>query len=259
MGGHLNVGVLGMPDNIGTFSLLERFDREPEVSLDFVVYWQPSFRAQWSRFMRKLRLAGPRATMLRVADSLRRRRARASAEGPAGARRKPLREYFVGSHNGPDCEELLRREQVDLVLLETDCIIRSSVLKVPRLGVLNAHPGWIPRFRGLGALLFQLEQGFKPAVTLHFADEGVDTGPVILRREFEFDATRGLDGLEQATRLAQGDVFVEAVQLFQRGAVPRVDTFLEPSNMTRGMPLKRVRALDRALRRGELRPDRSLR
>jgi methionyl-tRNA formyltransferase len=167
-----------------------------------------------------------------------------------------LRKYFVRSHSGPDCEQVLKREQVDLLLLATDSIIKSSILKIPRLGTLNAHPGWNPRFRGLAGVLYQIERGFRPAVTLHFADEGIDTGPVILRREFDLDSRRGLPALEESLQQVQLDLFVEAVKMFHRGSVPRLDTFAEPSNMTRGMPLKRRRALDRALRRGELLPNR---
>ena len=145
----------------------------------------------------------------------------------------------MSSHNGPECIEILKQEQVDLLLLATDSIIKSSILKIPRLGTLNAHPGWNPRFRGLAGVLYQIERGFKPAVTLHFADEGIDTGPVIMRREFDMDPRRGLEGLEESLQQNQRDILVEAVKMFHSGPAPRLDTFAEPSNMTRGMPLKR--------------------
>ena len=46
MNKNLTVGVLGMPDNVGTSNLLLRFAREPDVSVDFVIYWRPSFRGR---------------------------------------------------------------------------------------------------------------------------------------------------------------------------------------------------------------------
>ena len=71
MSKHLIVGVLGMPDNAGTANLLQRFDREAEVSIDFVVYWRPSFRDQFARSMRKLRSSGLGPTIQRGIYALR--------------------------------------------------------------------------------------------------------------------------------------------------------------------------------------------
>jgi methionyl-tRNA formyltransferase len=254
----LVVGVLGMPDNLNTARLLQHFDRAPDVSIDFVIYWKPSLRQQWKRVVRKLKTSGVRATVQRIVYAL--SRSRASRAGKTNERplRKPIRENYVADHNSRECREIVKQEKADLLLLSTDAIIRSAILKAPRLGVLNAHPGWIPQFRGLACLCPQLEAGFKPAVSLHLADEGVDTGPLILRREFEFDWTLGLDHVLEEMVRCRHELLVEGVRLYQAGKVEFTDTFLEPSNMIRRMPLRRVRALDRRMRSGEFRPSRSL-
>ena len=254
----LVVGVLGMPDNLNTARLLEKFDRAPDVSIDFVIYWRPNLRQQWKRMLRKLKTSGVRATVQRIVHALgRSRTSRADRAGECPLR-KPTREYYVADHNSRECREIVKQEKADLLLLSTDAIIRSPILKAPRLGVLNAHPGWIPQFRGLACLCPQLEAGFKPSTSLHLADEGVDTGPLILRREFEFDWTLGLHHVLEEMVHRRQELLVEGVRLFQAGKVEFIDTFLEPSNMRRGMPLRRVRTLDRRLRRGELTPSRSL-
>lgn len=254
----LVVGVLGMPDNVNTVRLLDKFDRAPDVSVDFVIYWRPSLRQQYKRVLRKLQTSGLRATLERIVYALGWRRA--SRADKAGERlpRKPIREYFVADHNSRECREIVKQEKADLLLLATDAIIRSAILKAPRLGVLNAHPGWNPQFRGLACLCPQLEAGFRPAATLHLADEGVDTGPVILRREFDFDWTRGLHYIREAMVHRRQELLVEGVRLFQAGTVEFTDTFLEPSHMLREIPLRRVRAVDRRLRSGKLTPSRSL-
>ena len=49
--------------------------------------------------------------------------------------------------------------------------------------VINVHPALLPAFPGLGAIEQALAYGVKVfGVTVHFVDEGVDTGPVILQR-----------------------------------------------------------------------------
>ena len=189
--------------------------------------------------LHKFRSSGLGPTIQRVGYALRHSRTRGLSDPTDSPSQKPLREFFVRSHNGPDCRQILEDQQVDLLLLATDTIIKTPILQIPRLGTLNAHPGWIPRFRGLGGLLYQIERGFRPAVTLHLVDQGIDTGPVIVRREFDIDARRGLDGLQESVWQVQGDLFVESVKMFRLGQPPRLDTFTEPSNMTRGMPAKR--------------------
>ena len=253
----LVVGLLGMPDNAATQQLLQRFDGEPDASIDFVVYWTPSLRDQWRRLRRKMRFAGLSPAIGRIAYALRHSAGATSSPAPRPWK-KPLREYFVKDHNGPECQRTLRKEKVDILLLGTDAILRHEILAIPALATLNAHPGWVPRYRGLGGLLFQMERGFKPAVSLHCADEGIDTGPVILRREFAINGTCGLDRIDEQLQEHQRTILVEGVRLFQKGPVAYLDTFLEPSNMTRGMALCRVRRLDRYLRSGRLLLARSL-
>ena len=57
--------------------------------------------------------------------------------------------------------------------------------------VVNVHPALLPAFPGLDAIGQALAAGVKEfGVTVHFVDEGVDSGPVILQRAFELpDAT----------------------------------------------------------------------
>ena len=52
--------------------------------------------------------------------------------------------------------------------------------------MINVHPALLPAFPGLRAVEQALEYGVKVfGVTVHFVDDGVDTGPVILQRAVE--------------------------------------------------------------------------
>jgi phosphoribosylglycinamide formyltransferase 1 len=95
--------------------------------------------------------------------------------------------------------------------------------------VINVHPALLPAFPGLEAVQQALDYGVKVfGVTVHFVDDGVDTGPVILQRAVELpDAT---DAQEVLGRLhpIEHELLPEAVRLIARGAV----TF-DPSNRRR--------------------------
>ena len=60
--------------------------------------------------------------------------------------------------------------------------------------MINVHPALLPAFPGLGAVEQALAYGVKVfGVTVHFVDDGVDTGPVILQRAIELPDARDPD------------------------------------------------------------------
>jgi phosphoribosylglycinamide formyltransferase-1 len=86
--------------------------------------------------------------------------------------------------------------------------------------VINVHPALLPAFPGIRAIEQALDYGVKVfGVTVHFVDEGVDTGPVILQRPVELPAATTPDEVRAALRPIEHDLLCEAVGLFARDAV----------------------------------------
>jgi phosphoribosylglycinamide formyltransferase 1 len=92
--------------------------------------------------------------------------------------------------------------------------------------VINVHPALLPAFPGIGAVEQALEYGVKVfGVTVHFVDEGVDTGPVILQRAIELpDAREPAEVLERLHPI-EHQLLPEAVRMIAAGAVR-----FDPSN-----------------------------
>jgi phosphoribosylglycinamide formyltransferase 1 len=95
--------------------------------------------------------------------------------------------------------------------------------------VINVHPALLPAFTGIGAIEQALAHGVKVfGVTVHFVDEGVDTGPIILQRAVDLPAATEPDEVRAALRPIEHELLCEAVRLIARDAV-RID----PSNPRR--------------------------
>jgi phosphoribosylglycinamide formyltransferase-1 len=89
--------------------------------------------------------------------------------------------------------------------------------------VINVHPALLPAFPGIGAVEQALAHGVKVfGVTVHFVDEGVDTGPIILQRAVDLPAATEPGEVRAALRPVEHDLLCEAVRLIARDAV-RVD------------------------------------
>jgi phosphoribosylglycinamide formyltransferase-1 len=86
--------------------------------------------------------------------------------------------------------------------------------------VINVHPALLPAFPGLHAVEQALEYGVKVfGVTVHFVDDGVDTGPVILQRAVELPEARDADDVLERLHPIEHELLPEAVRLIARGAV----------------------------------------
>lgn len=86
--------------------------------------------------------------------------------------------------------------------------------------VINVHPALLPAFPGLAAVEQALAYGVKVfGVTVHFVDDGVDTGPVILQRAVEIPGARGPEDVLDQLHEIEHELLPEAVRLIAAGAV----------------------------------------
>ena len=96
--------------------------------------------------------------------------------------------------------------------------------------VINVHPALLPAFPGIDAIPQAVEYGVRVfGVTVHFVDEGVDTGPIILQSAIELPpGAADADEVHDALRPLEHRLLPEAVRLFARGALRR-----DPANPRR--------------------------
>jgi len=88
--------------------------------------------------------------------------------------------HFTRNHNGPACATLLR--SLDLALLlngGTPRKLQTDILQTARLGVLNVHPGLLPKYRGSSCVEWAILNDDPVGNSAHFMVEGYDEGPVV--------------------------------------------------------------------------------
>ena len=89
--------------------------------------------------------------------------------------------------------------------------------------IINVHPALLPSFPGLDAIGQALDHGVRvTGVTVHFVDEGVDSGPIIAQRAVPVPADRDRDALEEAIHATEHELLPEAIRMIASGRV-RVD------------------------------------
>ena len=102
-------------------------------------------------------------------------------------------------------------------------LLSAAFVQRFRNRVINIHPALLPAFPGLDAIGQALEAGVETTgVTVHFVDEGVDTGPAILQRELRVPPGGGRAELERAVHALEHELYPEAIRMIARGRV-RID------------------------------------
>jgi len=86
--------------------------------------------------------------------------------------------------------------------------------------LINIHPSLLPAFPGMDAYLQAYNAGVKIAgVTLHFVDDGVDSGPIILQRAFEREQEEEFDTFRARGMQLEYEIYAEFLKHLAEGAV----------------------------------------
>lgn len=145
----------------------------------------------------------------------------------AAVQRQGGRFVCVADVNGADCRQTLESQQVDLMILGGAPIVRAHILKVPRVGTLNAHQGALPRFRGMNVIEWALLEGTIPTISVHFVDPGVDTGDIVAIEPIPLQPGDRLNSVRTRSGQLQSELLARMACLATQGALPRQSQRLE--------------------------------
>jgi phosphoribosylglycinamide formyltransferase-1 len=118
----------------------------------------------------------------------------------------------------------LEEGAVELVVLAGFMeILGSELIRRFQGRIVNVHPSLLPAFPGVGPIEQALDHGVKVVgVTVHFVEEAVDSGPIILQEAFELPYSRDIAEIEQGVHDIEHRLLPAAVRLIATGAV-RID------------------------------------
>jgi methionyl-tRNA formyltransferase len=112
--------------------------------------------------------------------------------------------------------ELIRQIPADIIVVASyGKILSRQVLESKKYGSVNIHPSMLPRFRGASPIQSTILAGDKEsAVCIIRMDEGVDTGPILLARNFNVPSKVHFTDLERFCSTLGGRLIVQALDNF---------------------------------------------
>lgn len=118
--------------------------------------------------------------------------------------------HQVVEKESPIDVQFLKEKQIDFaVSYGYRHIIKSDVLNHMKDQIINLHISYLPWNRGADPNLWSFLEDTPKGVTIHYVDEGIDTGDIISQKLVEFDASR------ETLRTTYGKLSEEIIMLFQ--------------------------------------------
>ena len=101
------------------------------------------------------------------------------------AARSGIPVYKIKTPNSKKFREELTKLQPDVIINQSQSIIKKELLDIPKIGVLNRHNALLPKNRGRLTPFWVLYKGEKETgVSIHFVEEGVDSGDIVIQEKY---------------------------------------------------------------------------
>jgi len=147
------------------------------------------------------------------------------AYGLVRAKKAKIPAYFVDHKDIPREEhekkiiEILKKYKIDLVVLAGYMrILTPYFIRQYKNRIINIHPALLPSFPGTDGYGDTWKYGCKVGgCTVHFVDEGVDTGPIILQEANPIKENDTLESFKKRGLKIEHQAFPEAIKLFCEG------------------------------------------
>lgn len=137
------------------------------------------------------------------------------------AKQKGLKTFVFNPQSYPnkrafeiEIVEALQRADADYIILAGYMrLIGATLLHAYEGKIVNIHPSLLPSFKGLDAIGQAFDAGVKiTGVTIHYVDEGMDTGRIIAQEAVKVEDTYGRDDLQRAIQAVEHRLYPTTIQ-----------------------------------------------
>ncbi len=146
------------------------------------------------------------------------------------ARKHNIKAVFIDSKSkdreqyNKELSKILDENNVELILLIGYMRFLSPwFVNKYRNKIMNIHPSLLPKYAGgmdkdVHAEVLKNKEKVTGA-TLHFVDEGADTGPIIMQKQVKIEKDETVDSLKAKVQKAEQEIIIKAIGLFDKGKI----------------------------------------
>lgn len=160
--------------------------------------------------------------------------------------------YFMRDHQDENCLALLAKIQPDLLVNGgVRQILRTPLLHAASIGVVNGHPGLLPKYRGCTCLEWAVYNNDPVGATCHFMDTGIDSGPVIFSQPMPVSPGEPYERIRSRIIDHSAHVLARGIRrIFQEGLRPELLLSIGEKSYYNVMPEDKLQQVKEKLRSG---------
>lgn len=128
---------------------------------------------------------------------------------------------IVKDINSKEVQNLLTDLNPDLIAVcHFQKILNKNIIDIPKLGCINLHPSLLPNYRGMAPQHWPIINGDdETGITVHFINEGVDTGDIILQKKISIDLDSYVSNLQRNMLSVYRTIMKESIDLISKKEV----------------------------------------
>lgn len=134
------------------------------------------------------------------------------------AKEKGIPVYDIKTPNSKKFREHLMTLKPDIIINQSQSIIKKELLEIPVIGVLNRHNALLPKNRGrLTPFWVLLKCEKETGVSIHFVEEGLDSGDIIVQKKYRVEKKDTFNSLVKKNYEIAPIAMLEAISLLEKG------------------------------------------
>lgn len=140
------------------------------------------------------------------------------------AKKNKIGIYKVEDANSVEFKKEIKNNKIDvLVSVFFNQILKPDIIKIPKKGVINIHPAYLPDYKGVGPVFWALANGEKTSgVSVHYLNEGIDTGGIIKRSKIRIEKKDTEDSLYWKAVLVGSPLLISSIEEIMQGSAKTV-------------------------------------
>lgn len=172
------------------------------------------------------------------------------------ARAKGVKSFEVRNPNSKKSLAMLEELKPDIIINQSQSIIKQALLQIPKIGVINRHNALLPKNRGRLTPFWVLYKGEKETgVSIHFVEKSIDSGDIIVQKKYKLNKNDTFNTIVKRNYEIAGKATLEALDILESGSyslIPNDDkyaTYNTIPDMNHAWEFRKKRVL-RCLSRG---------
>lgn len=135
----------------------------------------------------------------------------------AYAASKNIETRTITTPNSKKFRTFLETLDLDLIINQSQNIVKKELLSIPKIGVLNRHNALLPKNRGrLTPFWVSLRSEKETGVSIHFVEEGIDSGDIVVQKKYSVGKRDNFNTIVKKNYNIASKAMIEAIDILAK-------------------------------------------